>query len=318
MNSNNNQFLIQSSIATTTNNKYNNALINFKQYIHQHNYKLHKLTPNQLDNVLVNYIHYLHTSGASLSTANYTLASLHRTTGFGSALYRSRLSLKGWSRIHARTRKHRPPLTLEVTTLISVTLARSGHYNAGIATLVAFHCYLRINEFCKLKNNEVVFAGDARMGSGMNAICTLKLAVTKTGLNQSVSIRCQSIANLLKSVIVNNAETGSTNSFVFGLTSLQYRRLFHSACEHLGFGNIGYTPHSLRHGGATFDSMKGVPVNEIVHRGRWRNETSLTTYVQVGSVLLLDTNLSSTMFESAVTMYKHIEIVMNICKKMNQ
>ena len=37
-------------------------------------------------------------------------------------------------------------------------------------------------------------------------------------------------------------------------------------------GNKGYTPHSLRRGGATFFAEKGVPLPAIKRHGKWRSD----------------------------------------------
>lgn len=310
--------LIAASIATSTNTKYDKAYQQFIQYLHHRRLRLHRLTPLQLDDILVKYIHYLHSIQCSLSTATCTISAIHRATGVGAYLHRARLSIKGWQRIHARTRKHRPPLTREVTTLIAIVLAKSNHYSAALATLVSFHCYLRINEMCNLKIHEVAFAGDSRLGSGMKVFATLKLAVTKTGLNQSVSITDTGLASLLHRWICKLKCTGSVGSdTVFQLNANLYRSLFHTAVHSLSLSHIGYTPHSLRHGAATFDYMSGISIAEIVMKGRWASEASLKTYVQTGSVILLDTELSNHMFTIAKILDRHIVQVMNICQGMN-
>ncbi len=317
---NNNYYLIRSSIATSTNTKYNTALLQFQNYLKQQQHsKLHKLTSSQLDTILVQYIHYLHSIDGSYSTASCTLSILIRTTGYNSSFHLSKLALKGWKRRNDEIRKYRPPLTLEVTTLISITLAKSGHYLAAIGTLLAFHTYLRINELCKLKWCDIVFAGDSRLGSAVHigVLGALRLSTTKTGRNQTVTITDSNICQLLKQLFIDCQVTSSSTSYVFNMSSSKYRRLFNIACSVLGFNSIGYTPHSLRHGGVTYDSMRGVPVKDLMLRGRWRSESALTIYVQTASVLLLDTKLTNEQFDSARTMYKNIIQVMSMYKQVN-
>jgi len=316
---NNDYYLIRSSIATSTNTKYDTALIQFKQYLQHQHYKLHKLTSSQLDTILVQYIHYLHSIDGSYSTASCTLSSLSRITGFNSSFHLSKLALKGWRKRNDEIRKYRPPLTLEVTTLISITLAKSGHYLAAIGTLLAFHTYLRINELCKLKWCDIVFTGDPRLGSAVqnNVLGALRLQTTKTGRNQTVTITDYNVCQLLKQLFIDCRVTSNSTSLVFNMNSSKYRRLFKCACSVLGFSSIGYTPHSLRHGGVTYDSMKGVPVKDLMLRGRWRSESALTIYVQTASVLLLDTKLTNEQFQLAQTIGTNIVQVMSMYKQVN-
>jgi len=60
-------------------------------------------------------------------------------------------------------------------------MARSGYHAEAVASLLAFHCFLRVGELTRLRICDVVMPG--RMGrahSGM-AVC---LPLTKTGRNQ--------------------------------------------------------------------------------------------------------------------------------------
>jgi hypothetical protein len=51
--------------------------------------------------------------------------------------------------------------------------------------------------------------------------------------------------------------------------------------------DIPYVPHSLRHGGATFDFMNGHSITDIMARGRWAATKSALRYIQEGRQLLM-------------------------------
>ena len=313
-------YLIRSSIASSTNKKYEKALSNFKQYLFStSNTKLHKLSPSELDIHLSNYIHYLHSNNCSMSSAINTVSAIRRTTAFGSLLHHTGLAIKGWTKLHNDYYKlNRPPVTLEVTILIAIVMAKSNCYAAAIGTLLSFHTYLRINELCSLRICDVLFAGDARLGSGIGSHVhgTLRLNFTKTGRNQQVTILDARIAMLLHDWIehIKLIRGTDTTGLVFGLTSSKYRSIFHQSCTALGLSSIGYTPHSLRHGGCTYDHMKGMKVQDLMQRGRWRSQTALTIYVQAGSVFLFDTQLTDVMFKAARTFDAQLVKVMTILK----
>jgi integrase len=149
---------------------------------------------------------------------------------------------------------------------------------------------------------------------------SIKLAITKTGINQSVSITNVGIATLLKDLVHYNNVNLNMNShgLVFGMNAQTYRSLFHRACSSLGFESIGYTPHSLRHGGATYLHMNGMDVKNLMLIGRWRSESSLTIYVQVGAVLLLGAKISVQMFNIAKLLIQHIVQTIRMIKNSNQ
>jgi len=61
--------------------------------------------------------------------------------------------------------------------------------------------------------------------------------------------------------------------------------LFQKAIAALGF-KVNFTFHSLRHGGATQDCMDGVPISDIMRRGRWRSQRTCELYCQSGRAIL--------------------------------
>ena len=56
------------------------------------------------------------------------------------------------------------------------------------------------------------------------------------------------------------------------LTIPVLRRLFCQACQQAHLGDRGYTPHSLRWGGATFAYHAGVSLESIKRHGTWRSD----------------------------------------------
>ena len=101
---------------------------------------------------------------------------------------------------------------------------------------------------------------------------------TKTGENQSVRLRKGATTTLLRALVVQRLREGGDKLFTF--TAGHFRTWIKAECTSLGLGDIGFTPHSLRHGGATADFLRGMSVNDIQLRGRWRCFESLRRYLQ--------------------------------------
>ncbi len=179
-----------------------------------------------------------------------------------------------------------PPLTWEMTLLIACTLARSGHRDAGVATLLAFDCYLRVGELCRLRLCDVVMPHDARMGSAFTGMVVC-LPRAKTGLNQSVPVRRPAVGAVLHDYVTLLYQTGAVewHGHLFSLTASRYRELLCAACVALGLP-ARYTPHSLRHGGASHDYLEHGDVNEVMLRGRWRSMPSVQRYIQTSAARL--------------------------------
>lgn len=302
-------------MATSTRKKYTAAWIKFNQYLKEQNISLTRiLEQQQLDNVMSTYILYLHKTQQSFDLARNTLSSIKRElTVTPPSLTQSKLSLQGWQRINASKKSNRPPITLEMCNVIATTLWKNGYIGAGIGVTLSFHCFLRIGELVSLTVNDILFVGDARVGSAISGrtLGTVKLARTKTGNNQHVTITDYQVARCVQSYITHLNAPHRTASLL-NLTASQFRRLFKKAVFSLGLSTIGYTPHSLRHGAATRAYLCDVPLLHIMHRGRWRSTTALTMYVQAGAVFLHDTKIPKQLFEVATIIGEHVETVLSV------
>ena len=62
---------------------------------------------------------------------------------------------------------------------------------------------------------------------------------------------------------------------------------------------LNYSPHSLRHGGATRHFLQKKPISDIQFRGRWSSSKSVRTYIQSGRALLLLTQVPTEVFQVA-------------------
>lgn len=277
--------LCDAALAPRTVAAYRSATMKFLSWCHSIGV-LTLTSPLLLDELVSKYISYCYSNGVVLSVAVNTICGIqHYYPTLKHGLVVSKKAVAGWTRINAVGKQERPPLTLELTTVIAASMAKSGYFNAGVATLLAFDCYLRIGELIGLKISDVALTGSVVFGSAYTGT-GVRLAKTKTGINQFVMIRSATVVTLLKLVI--GTRTG--NEYVFQLTSKQYRDLFHRIIGGLGLSGAGFVPHSLRHGGATTDFMKGLTIETILHRGRWAVSASARTYIHSGQALLLMVN----------------------------
>lgn len=189
-------------------------------------------------------------------------------------------ALRNWSRIDIGCSY--PPLTRELVCLLAVTMMRQGHEREAIGTLLAFDCLLRVGELTALKKEDVSDVGDLRVSQEMKTMA-IRLAKTKTGPNQFVTVVDATVRRLVKSLVQMTHKGG----YLFHFTSDHYRRVFKKTCALLSL-SPEYVPHSLRHGGATWLSVVGnTRVEDIMLRGRWASLKSVKRYIQVGKATLL-------------------------------
>lgn len=282
--------LRDASVSQRTMLKYKKCVAEFIQHSQQQLLQCSFNDFDSLDSILSQYFEQLYKNHKSYTKAVctlYGLCLLFPKLYDRRMLADAKLRLKGWRRLQPSTSY--PPLTYEVMSAIAVDMIFSGHVDEGIATLLSFDCYLRISEFVNLKINDIIIPGsDSRSSRTTNNKVVLCLAQTKTGRNQSVIIRRPEIASLIIHFIKykNNLFNNNKNSKLFSFSAASYRRVFKNACYDLNLGDIGYTPHSLRHGGATFDFQNSIPITDIKTRGRWKDTKSAERYIQTGVALL--------------------------------
>ena len=248
------------------------------------------LSHGHLDRLLAQYIEHLFQCACPFDYASHALHGVMfrrpelRGAGF---LPTARQTLRGWSR--KKLSVSHPPLTWEITVLFAVTLSRSGHHGVAVAMLLAFDCYLRVGELLRLRYCDIVLPHDSRMGSSHRTMA-VRLPKTKTGLNQWVSLQNQEVAEILQAWMKLShpdlVASSSSTDLVFPYPPSYFRKLLHSVKDVLGMSSTAYVPHSLRHGGATHDFLRGASIEQVMFRGRWAVMASARRYIQMGPALL--------------------------------
>ena len=186
-------------------------------------------------------------------------------------------ALRGWSRLCPTVQ--RTPMPWEVYQLMLDVLRRDGNLEAEWVTMAGFEGYLRISEAVGVKVGDVVL----REQEGVVA-----LPKTKTGLNQSIVVRSGRFLDVTRRLCKQTKGRVKLVSF----SAETYRRLFRKIVALLGVEPGMLTPHSLRHGGATDDYMRGVPMADIVVKGRWVYAKTAARYIQQGRALLVKFRVS--------------------------
>ena len=162
---------------------------------------------------------------------------------------------------------------------IAIKLRENGHEDMADAVLISFDCYLRASEIVTLRGADVHIRG--RLDPPTAPAATLRLANTKTGANQAVSVR-----RPLALAAVRRRLKHAPGAVLFSFSYKQYLAAWHEALSDLGIGQLGLLLHGLRHGGATDDHVNnGVPLQDVVLRGRWTNARTAARYIQVGQAL---------------------------------
>jgi integrase len=295
-----NRFLIEAALAPTTLAKYKQGVKLFIEWCIEHNYDCS--TIEELDELLSDYFHYLYEEGdgTGKGLAAQTLYGLIKfVPRLDNRLPTATMSLKGWLKL--KPSQSYPPLTWDLTVLIACQMARHRKLRQGIATLLAFDCFLRVGELVNIRRCDVATTGDSRMGGEYRGT-SIRLRQTKTGPNQWVQVHDKDVELLLLAV-VSMAKTDQ--SLLFPFTANQYRSTFKDTCRQLGLSST-YVPHSLRHGGATRWHLLDHSIEDILLRGRWASTKSARRYIQAGRAMLLTVQVPSSLASTAQLLSQHV------------
>ena len=191
-------------------------------------------------------------------------------------------------------------------------MAVNGYGECAIATLVAFDGLLRVGELVAIMVRDVSLPNDCRRGSQSRTLesarsavssshpssrrrasAYIRLAQTKSGTNQTAEISNPDIISLLRRHIDTRPADGILFHFPSAAPADYFRIVLRSVCVALDIDSFNFTPHSLRHGGATHAHMQmGETIEHVLYRGRWQSNSSARTYLQSGAAALITTQLS--------------------------
>jgi integrase len=186
-------------------------------------------------------------------------------------------------------------------------MAKWGRHAEAVATLLAFDCYLRVGELTRLTYADVLQPNDSRVGAAYTGMA-LRLGITKTGPNQSVTVANPQVQTVLLHYLAGFPFLSQQRIFAFSAGG--FRLLLRQVADVLGVGHIPYVPHSLRHGGATFDYLRGHTVEQIMFRGRWVAMESARRYIQTSRALLIMLHIPPQLGHTAAAVAPHVDALL--------
>lgn len=286
--------LMGARVAAGTITAYRKAYDKFKMFVTQ---SAHYTTgtPSDMDNALKNYLSHLYDSSQHRSAAEKAFcAVLFYHPDVRGSLHFSAAMLQGWKKLQPSVSK--PPLTWPIIVLLASTMASYGYFDAGLATLVGFDCLLRISELSNFRTSDVIRRDNRLIGPAQQTV--LRIRKAKTGKEQSVSIWNEDVDQLLMTHLDRNRRSPAAKLFAF--TGPQYRIIVKTCLTAMNLAHLGFTPHSLRHGGATQMLRQQHSVSTIYVRGRWSpTSTAMATYLQQAAAASLDLLVTDAHIEQA-------------------
>ena len=285
--------LRDAALSKATLRTYNNNVNKFLTFTRLDLPQLLRLAPTLVDQRLSEYIDDMFNQRGSFEYASQSLFGLiYRCPALRHSLGESRLRLRGWKRLKTELTRSHPPVTWELAVVFASTMARWGHHAEAVATLLAFDCLLRVGELTRLTYHDVVLPHDPRMGSAYTGM-VVRLARAKTGLNQSVRLESPQVQSALHEYLLAHPFLAKDRIFPFSPAS--YRLLIRRVADSYGLHDIAYVPHSFRHGGATYQHLRGASIQDIMYRGRWVSLESARRYIQTAQAMLTVLNIPASL-----------------------
>lgn len=276
--------LASQRLKPSTRIKYSAAVQSFLSFHRISQPHLLEMPSRRIDRMLVSFIEHQYRLDAGIALSQHAMSGL----SFLDPHLRDRLVCSGATL--AAYRQHRPvtswmPLTIELVTVLSLSMSLLGRRAESVAILVAFDGYLRISEYLQLRRQDIALASDGRLGSAYTGMA-IRLRHTKTGPDQWVTIESPTVIGIFTAYL--DERRFAPQERVFTFTAHALRSLLRSVSERLGLPHLSrLSPHSLRHGGATSAFLRGRDINYIQHRGRWQSTKSVWRYIQQGASMLL-------------------------------
>lgn len=277
--------LVAHSLKPRTQKEYLSALKDFLEHCKNNDISIYGL--ENVDFVLCDYIHQVFRAPGrdGKGHANKVICAIkHFLPEVKDKLHLSHKSMTGWAKIVPIQQK--TPCPHDLALAYAYYLRATGFSDMCCAVLLSYDCHLRLEELRSLSKRQILFRHDR---------VTLLLQDTKFGIHQSVDVRFKLVVILLKRLFETISDLDTP---VFGFTGEQWRKQIHKiSAEHFPMTDIRFkiTPHSFRHGGATRDFMLGrLDIQGVMDRGRWSNQKTLRSYIQVGTSLIVQVAVPDT------------------------
>jgi integrase len=216
-------------------------------------------------------------------------ASLSSPCACRDALAGPKRLLKGWEVLEPTKRRSTAPAIFSVVQLLAARWAAEGRRDLAIAALLGFECYFRPSELCGVLLSDITW--DRSVRNDKIFIGAIALRQTKTGANMEVLLRAITLLREYLAVRTRQPGAPAKGARLFTFTADHFRTQLQRALPSMGLAHLQFTPHCLRHGGATRDRKLGLDMQEIQDRGRWVQLKSCQRYVQIWSSLAIQMKL---------------------------
>lgn len=175
---------------------------------------------------------------------------------------------QNWLRDHVPQRA--VPMPWLVAKALSAAAWKTGHYDLAVLLLVGFCFLLRTMEFVMLRREHIVVDLPSSQ-----IVVTLERTKTSRQFQQSLVLRHRSLAIILSEAFRFLPAHGP----IWQSTARSFRQCFTRLLAHFELEPYGFSPYSIRRGGATHVYVTSRDLHFVTLQGRWKDICTSRIYL---------------------------------------
>jgi len=267
-----------STVKSETLRRYGEAIDEFRESIVPN-----LVTLPELDSTLLAYTEALYSEdprpGRRQQVVNTISGLVNRSPGLTSLFSATRAALKGWAK--NLTPKQATPISKRLLIGMAGRQIQAGNRMLAALFCVAWSGLMRGSEVVALKRWNIALPGDVRLERAPVGTYGILVEYAKTGRNQLVMLRDFECIQALLGYIETSGHNAEDRLFPISFSGLL--KSIRTTVGSLGIqGEMHFTTHSFRHGGAVDLFMQGEDAESISIAGRWESSRSLKRYLKNG------------------------------------
>lgn len=236
----------------------------------------------KLDQLLAQFLEHLYLDDRPITYAGHTMSAFRRF--FPQLRYKLPLAkqfFSNWRNVHV---SHQAvPLPAPVVLGIAGVAVECKQLGFACLVLVGFLGFLRTSEMTNLQWSKISF----NVSTGQ---IILALPATKTSKNKEESIV---LHDLKVCYLLQKLKLNSNSIYLWEGSASVFRRQLKEILAFLRLEEDAFSAYSIRRGGATHAFSEGVPMDQLVIKGRWQNAKTARIYLDSGRAALVQLRFSA-------------------------
>lgn len=248
---------------------YRKALNSFLLYLVANGISLPRRA-EMIDETAAECLNDMFQNGDSLTNAGYLLSALKRfVPQVSRSLFISRQYYNNWRREVVPTRA--VPFTWELLHAMSAASLKTGRGDMALILLLGFICFLRPAELLSLR------VADVRSFPSGHVI--VRLDATKTSVRKQAAESVHTCDFVFARAVSSLLSGRDGSEPIFRGSASSFRTEFARLLSLFEVQNKGFSPYSLRRGGATAFFNKCGSLDMTMLRGRWQDPKTTRIYL---------------------------------------